>query len=205
MICGNFKTGSWTACPACHFVPKTILDLVASVEYSDKGAYKEDLKRLSIGIRENWNAIEHGGSGNTFKIDELILSAMARRISNPSWRDMLTIKKEAKDGFFKKRLNYHEIGPDGYRHSILERGANLDAKTFDAIRSIEDGDMYVVVFYEDGQRNQHVVRKDKWYVFYDKMLLAERELYGRSKAQEFYDKLCDMLLDTYLQEGNIPF
>lgn len=205
MICGGRKFGALVPCPSCEFTPRTILDLTLSMEYSDRGKYARELDSLSIAIKENLNAIDIGDENSTFSLDRTMIDGVAHHIHDPSWRDMLTLKRSAKDGLFKKRLNVHEIGPDGYHSFILERGTNIEGRAFDAVRSVGDGDMYVTAFYEKGEKMHQAISKDKWYVVYDKMLLVERAATMRSKMQEFYDSTCEMLLDMYLTTGKIDY
>jgi hypothetical protein len=200
MVCASKKFGAWTRCQSCDFAPRTILDLTLSLEYSDRGSYRSRLDALSGALRKNIEVLEHGGD---FKLDELIIDSVSAHIDDPSWRDSITLKRTAKDSFLTKRLNVHETGTDGYSSYVLERGKNIDKDKFDAIRRTGDGDLYLAVFYVNGERTAKAVKKSQWYALFDKMILAERSFSSRSVMQEFHDGTCEILIDRYLKSGRV--
>jgi hypothetical protein len=166
------------------------LELVNSLAFSTSGHYASRLSELPAFIRRQHDALEGGTS--SFTLDRSILQQVNAAIKDPSFRDMLTLRRAAKNSVFSKQLNLHEVGPDGYR------GRDVERRAFDAIKSVDDGDLYVIVVYEDGVRRQVGVPKDRWYAGYDLNILVERKLLNRSKLQQVYEELCESLIEAYL-------
>ncbi len=199
IVCGAEKHGAWTQCPNCGFRPETVLELVTALAFSEKGQYRSQLGELPRILKQQIAAIEKGiGS---FAVDTSMAPLVLRALKEPSFRDMLTLTRVAKNGLFAKRLNLHEIGPDSYASHVLTRGRDMDKSAFDAIRCVEDGDLYVMVVYENGDRQQRAVPKDQWYAAYDMMILTERAARERTKLQKIYEGFCECLIEQYLASG----
>jgi hypothetical protein len=173
IVCGTEKFGAWTLCKSCGFTPQTGLERTVALAYSDRGEYGTSLQQVSRLVRSQGTVMESGQG--TFNFEPRLIELVQQAISEPGFRDMLTLRRAAKDTLLSKQLNLHEIGPDGYNAHVLKRGRDIESKIFDAIRSVGDGDLYVVVGYENGERRETAVPKDKWYAAYDLMLLVERE------------------------------
>jgi hypothetical protein len=194
IICGIEKFGAWTDCPHCNFRPETVLEL--ALAYSDSGRYRDRLREVSRFVKQQKATMETGKGSMPFDIS--MIKSVQHAIRNPDFRDILTLKRIAKDTLFSRQLNLHEIGPDGYRAHVLKRKRDIGASEFDAIRSIGDGNLYVIVSYDNGVRRQAAVSKDKWYGAYDLMLLVEREIGSRPKLQILYEELCRSWIEEHL-------
>lgn len=158
IVCRSYKFGAWTTCKQCCFRPRTIFDLAISItRIIESIGYQ--LQHLSSIVAKHDRDLEEGG---TLQFDVSIFDRISTFIKEPSWRDVLSLRRAAKDGLSKKELNLHEVGPDGYRSLVLRRNRDIGAHAFDAIRSVRDGDAYAIVAYTSGgQRHQSFVGKDK--------------------------------------------
>ncbi|MDH3581777.1 MAG: hypothetical protein OEM91_14265, partial [Hyphomicrobiales bacterium] len=95
-----------------------------ALAFSEKGQYRSRLGELPRFVKEQIAAIDKGiGS---FAVDTSMAPLVLRALREPSFRDMLTLTRKAKDSLFAKRLNLHEIGPDGYASHVLTRGRDMD-------------------------------------------------------------------------------
>lgn len=169
--------------------------------YSDHYVSESGLQKLSADVKNNWTVLqERKGSIN---IEPTVYVLLEQRLADQSFRDMLTLVKRAKDGLFRKELNMHFIGADGYQFDIAVRGKNINKETFDTVRSTDDGDMYLTYCYEAGNRKTTVVSKRNWYILYEKFLLVDRQVTSRSAYLVLLDGIYDTLLDCYLKHGTI--
>ena len=199
MNCGELKLGAYIPCPHCKFSPRTLLDLTMSELYSDRCSDEEGLRKLAATIKNNQKVAQY--LTGTLEIDASIYSLIEQRLANQTFRDMLTLVRKAKDGIFRKELNMHLIGSDGYQSLVRLRGKDIDKESFDKIRSEGDGDLYVSYHYDGGNRKISAVSKRDWYILYDKMQIVERQALGQSPYLNLLDKIFDSLLDNYLKHG----
>lgn len=201
MNCGEPKFGAWVRCSKCEFSPSTLFDLTMSELYSDHHVDDEGLLKISNVVKNNQAVVKDRKGKAIFDLS--IVPIIEQRLADQSFRDMLTLVKKAKDGFLQKQLNMHLIGPDGYESLIRIRGKDIDKKSFDRIRSEGDGDLYVSYIYDGGHKRLNALSKRDWYIFYDKMIMVDRQLLGGNLYINFLDKTFDALLDNYLKHGAI--
>jgi hypothetical protein len=201
MNCGERKFGAFVDCPKCKFRPQTLLDLTMSEMYSDHHATEEGLKNLAATVVNNIAVTKY--RVGTFKLDSNIFSLLELRLANQTFRDILTLVRKAKDGIFRKELNVHLIGPDGYQSFVSVRGKEMDKNAFDKTRGEGGGDLYMSYCYESGTRKTRAISKRDWYILYDKMLLAERQARFQSTYLNVLDKIFEPMLDNYLEHGTI--
>lgn len=201
IVCGDQKVGAWTHCPHCRFRPETVLELITALAFSDQGQYRLRLGELPRFVQQQIAALEKGDGSFTF--DMSMIPLVERGLKDPSFRDVLTLKRVARDGLLSKQLNMHEVGPDGYAAHVLQRKRDIGAHEFDAIRSVGDGDLYVIVVYESGERQQHAVAKDRWYAVHDIMIITGRESIDRPVLQKIYEETCANYIERYLSTGTI--
>jgi hypothetical protein len=201
MSCGQLKFGAYTKCSFCGFTPATLLDLTMSEVYSDHYVADNQLETLSARIRSTRKAVEE--KQGTIDMDTSIYMLLEKRLADQSFRDMMTLTKKAADGMFRKELNIHLIGTDGYESRIALRGRDLDAEAFDAARSTGDGDLYLSYHYKAGRRQTTAVTKRVWYIIYDKLLLLDRQARSRTAYLAMLDGIYEMLLDNYAEYGSI--
>lgn len=197
IICGTPKFGAWTRCDNCSFIPLTVVELITAIAYSDNGKYRNQLDQLSAHVRQQLAVLERT-TGQPFVIDPELIAQTIKAIQEPSFRDVHTLTRKASTGFFKKQLNHHSIGPDGYQSHVLTRGRDIGWKEFDAIRSTGDGDLYVMVVYENGLPRETAIPKDRWYAIFDLHILADRSVTRRSKLQLFYEEMCRKQVEGHL-------
>jgi hypothetical protein len=201
MNCGQFKFGAYVPCTPCGFRPETLLDLTMSELYSDRYVDDDVLRQLSNDVVNNQKvAREKVGSLN---IEMAVYELLNKRLADQSFRDPLTLIKRAKDGLLRRELNVHLIGPDGYESHVSVRGKDLDKKTFDAVRSSGDGDLYLSYHYDQGSKKTFSISKKDWYILYDKMKLVERGGLPQNAYIAMLDGIYDILLDNYSQHGTI--
>ena len=201
MNCGQLKFGAYLPCKQCGFRPATLFDLTMSEMYSDHYVDVDGLRKLSADVANNQRvANKELGS---FRMETAVYELLEKRLADQSFRDMLTLVRKAKDRLFRKELNTHLIGPDGYESDVSVRGKHLDKKSFDAIRSVDDGNLYLSYHYDEGNRKMVAVSKRDWYILYDKMKLVERQAQGQSAYLAVLDAMYDIMLDNYLQYGTI--
>ena len=203
IVCGASKVGAWTECRSCEFEPRTGIELVSSLAYSDQGRYKSVLNTLPGLISQQIAGLD--GSGGAVSIDLSLIQEAIDWIRNPSHRDPLTLRRGAKDGIFEKQLNVHEVGPDGYRSDVLTRGKDIDPAAFDAVRSSPDRELFVLLVYEHGQEQRQSVSKQQWYALHDLMLLQERRMKERSKLQRIYEECCQEMSEDFLYQKGVFF
>jgi hypothetical protein len=201
MNCGQLKFGAYCDCPQCGFIPKTLFDLTMSEMYSDNYVDENGLQKLSTDVKHNQEVLL--GQPGALRIETAVYMRLEQRLADQSIRDMMTLVRKAKDGLFRKELNVHLVGPDGYESRIAVRGKDLDEKVFDSARSVGKGDVYLTYHYEAGKRQTAVVSKQTWYIFYDKMLLISRQGATRSAYLALLDAMYDEFLDNYLKYGAI--
>jgi hypothetical protein len=201
MNCGELKFGAYNECARCSFKPRTLFDLTMSEIYSDRYVNEAELKTLAAKVQNN-RAVAESREGELF-VDTSIYMLLERRLADQSFRDMLTLVRRAKDGLFRKELNMHLIGPDGYESAVAVRGKDIDRQLFDAARNTGDGDLYLQYYYEQGHRKTSTISKRDWYILYDKMLLVERGLTSHSAYVSLLDKIYDELLDAFVRYGTI--
>ena len=201
MSCGELKFGAYIACPKCSFTPETLFDLTMSEIYSDHYYNDNGLQKLSVDVKSNRVVLQR--ERGRISVDPSIYVLLEKRLADQSFRDMLTLVRRAKDGIFRKELNMHLIGPDGYESRVSVRGKDLDKSTFDAVRSAEGRDLYLSYHYEAGERNTAPVSKKNWYILYDKMKLVGRQVRGQSAYVALLDGIYDAMLDNYLRYGTI--
>ncbi len=171
--------------------------------YSDHHASDEGLKRLTAVVKNNREVAKD--RKGTLQLDSSIYLLIEKRLADQTFRDMLTLVKRAKDGIFKKELNMHLIGPDGYQSLVRIRGKDIDKAAFDRLRSEGDGNLYASYHYEGGNRKVTTVSKRDWYILFDKMQLIERQATGQSAYLDLLDGIFEALLDNYLKHGTIVF
>jgi hypothetical protein len=169
--------------------------------YSDHHTNNEGLDRLTVDIRNN-RAVAAERKG-TLKLDTSIYILLEQRLADQTFRDILTLVRTAKDGIFKKELNMHLIGPDGYQSLVRTRGKDIDKVAFDEARSEDDGNLYVSYHYESGDLKTTTVSKKHWYILYDKMQLVERKASAQGPYLDLLDGIFEVLLENYLERGTI--
>jgi hypothetical protein len=96
-------------------------------------------------------------------------------MKQPDWRDMVTLARKAKDGFFRKQLNWHSVGPDGVKSTVLTRGKDIGKREFDQFRKHLGQDVFVLDTYENGTLVSNQVTKDMWYCFFDIHVCEDRK------------------------------
>lgn len=201
MNCGELKFGAFLECPSCKFKPVTLFDLTMSEMYSDHHVNSGDLAKLTERVRNN-RTVTAGRKG-TLELDASIYSLLEQRLADQSFRDILTLVRKAKDGIFKKQINVHLIGPDGYQSLVRTRGRDIDKAEFDQIRSEGDGNMYLSYHYERGELKTTAVSKKRWYILYDKMQLVDRSARRQGAYIALLDEIFDALLESYLEHGTV--
>ena len=120
---------------------------------------------------------------------------------DPSPRDIITLVRKARDGWFQKEINFHYIGPDGYRALVMVRGRDLEKKLFDLLRRENNLDVFFLEVYEGESAITNQIKKNHWYCVKDifrcmdmavqDRSIYERYLYGMSKvyAEDYLGKL----------------
>jgi hypothetical protein len=182
-------------------MPETLFDLTMSEVYSDHYYNDDGLQKLSVDVKNNQAVLER--KAGSFRIDSSIYILLEKRLADQSFRDMLTLIRRAKDGIFRRELNMHLIGPDGYESRVSVRGKDIDKRTFDAARSAEGRDLYFSYHNEAGERKTAPVSKRNWYILYDKMKLLGRQVRGQSAYVALLDGIYDEMLDNYLKHETI--
>jgi hypothetical protein len=135
--------------------------------------------------------------GLPFEVHEGILARIERQMHEPSsWRDMMTIRRTAKDGWIEKRMNAHFLTPDGHQHEIL-LFSHRATKSIKELRATGSNDLFFFCFFEDGKRIDNQVTKAAWYALRDKQIVRARG--GGShpsvvRASEYGERLADLVL-----------
>jgi hypothetical protein len=207
IVCGERKIGALTLCASCRFRPETVLELTTALAFSERGQYRSRLQELPQFIRKQVAALD-AGIGE-FVFDTSIFPLVLKGLRGPSFRDLLTLKRLARDGWFFKQLNEHEIGPDGYVARVLRRGRDIPTDEFDALRfsglrDIGDGDLYTLGVREKETLTRTRVTKDRWYAAYDLRTINARKTIDRPLLQKMYEETCLILIERYLSTGTIP-
>lgn len=152
--------------------------------YSDHRASERELSELSLQLGSLFK------SGEKFSLDEEIVSHVGKQMLEPSWRDLMTILKNAKGVFLEKKVDFHFFGTDGYEHQVL---SIKSGKEFDEICTSGGNDLFFFRFYEKGDKIDYQVTKPTWYALRDQLMLEMRgsinpsidqmSKYGRELAQ----------------------
>ena len=125
---------------------------------------------------------------------------IARRFDNPSWRDLLTIRSTAKQGWLQKQMNWHHCGPDGYYVEVVTRGADVEKSKFDMIFREHGENVFLADAYFDGQIRSNAIPKPAWYCMFDLMQFARRTLKASTYTEEILLIHAETYTTSYLNE-----
>ncbi len=194
ILCGNMKFGAFTKCKKCNFVPQTTWEFASSNISSDNYIEEKSLCELSKETNYKYEndideIVKFGGDS------DILIEKM---YSDPSYRDIFTISKPAKNSFFKKRMNFQFDGTDGYHVEIVTRGEEVPKEAFDILVKEYDGDAFFIETYEEGKKISSQVSKDKWYCFKDMYNYVGRNDSVKTKRQEALFKKGVFSLSAYM-------
>jgi hypothetical protein len=169
--CGKIHFGALTPCKSCGYRPETGWEIGVSMVHSDHYQSQDTLSRYSQMIQRRYDEGDLAYESFNEQAEELIRSF----VDEPSDRDIFTLQKYARDTFFRKQMNWHFIGPDGYETQVVQRGKDMPKREYDAFRKILGADAFYIRLYEDGQRKELQIEKPIWYAVKDIFRLIERK------------------------------
>ena len=133
-----------------------------------------------------------------FRFDSGGEAYIKKIFDQPDSRDLLTIRRAAKDGLMSKQMNWHMTGTDGTYSRVMTRGKEIEKRAFDAFRSALGMDAYFIELYENGEKKSHQVPKNIWYCVHDINLLIEREAQAISPERAWINKLSREYTEAYM-------
>lgn len=168
--CGLIGRGAMTPCSSCSYRPDSAYEIGWAIVQSDHHRPESTLERISEQHKKRYEEQKPAFMRHSAEEEKLILSYFEAFDS----RDMLTLTRNAKNSIFRKQLNFHFVGPDGYEAKTVERKKDISKQKFDAIRSVCGDDVFLVNSYLDGELRSAQVPKNIWYAMRDKMVLIDK-------------------------------
>lgn len=198
MICGGEKTGSLLACSCCGFRPETGFELSLSLRYSDRNADPQRLSQLSCQLASLYKLRE------PFELEDATIVGIIDSNFDPRWRDVLTLRRSARDTFITKRVDAHFLTPDGYEHQVLpfKRGRALRE-----LRQSGCNDLFFVTIHENGTQHSKQMSRASWYALHDHGILMSRSDTNAtvSKASEYSGRIIASVLEKETGSGATDF
>lgn len=174
--CGCMKFGALTHCPSCKFRPETLMEIAASLGYSDHHTTASGLDLIAKQLIE-------GNAGGEFTIHVEIYTLFAKMLNqeDQSFRDIFVLKRDAKRRLFRKEVNCHVVGLDGYKSEALSVGKDIDRATYRTLVPSGGNDIFAIETWNEEVKSRRYVPKNIWYIAYDQGINAERR-HGRYQA-----------------------
>lgn len=179
ICCGEGRVGAYTKCEVCQFEPGTGWDFAVSIIASDQTLDSRSLQSLAQSIRAHYAR----GEGKPLNFDASAVNYITSMLDAPDFRDMFTLTRAARDGFFSKQMNWHSEGPDGYSALVVTRGKEIPKAQFDAMVAENGPDAFFIDVYEGGEKSSTQVNKRVWYCLRDINLYLERQLSDNSEPK----------------------
>ena len=176
LACGESKFGAFVGCKVCSFRPSTGWELAISQVCSDNVMPVSVLKQIAVDIDEDRLARQP----HSWNFDEGADIYISRTFDDPTWRDMFSLTKLAKQSFFSKQMNWHFNGTDGYRCQVVTRGQEITKGEFDALKRENGEDVFFVEAHFSGKPNATQIDKAVWYCMADLNEYVERQVTSKS-------------------------
>lgn len=163
LACSEQKLGAFVSCKVCGYRPGTGWELAVSMICSDSVIPVSQLESLASDLRRDRSLnLKHA-----WLFDEGADVFISRRFDDPSWRDIFSLQRQARQSLFAKQLNFHYEGTDGYHSAVILRGKDMAKAEFDALLPATNGDVFFLETYVDGKRVAEQIGKAVWYCFKD--------------------------------------
>lgn len=177
VVCGEIGTGILLPCRKCGYKPITSWEMAFAAYNSDHNISRESVLAAGDAISDRYK----NSKPAFFRFSPAEERKLSRFIAEPSGRDVIELRRGAKNGFFRRQLNFHIIGPDGYESIVATRGKELPKKEFDSIAGLGSTDIFMIRTYVDGDRQDRVIDKDIWYAVKDHFNLLDRLIANEGK------------------------
>ena len=195
--CGKIKHGALTQCE-CGIKPLTGIEHCLSITFTDKFP--------DISLEAMKELIEHTNFNRYWipTYERLVTNGILEKyIKNPSYRRITQIGNSAKKRWFRDEIDMHSISPDGYEHSILVCGKDIDKKFCKVARQIGDNALYCLWTYESGKKEGSFLTMEKWFLAFDKFAIVDRKHSQVSHYLQSVNNWYDGLIDEYMTTGHI--
>ena len=196
LACGEKKWGAFSKCKQCDYVPATGWEMSVSTIFSDHYIPVDQLAQLRSAIRADVRARQK----HNWAFDTGAITLITSQFDDSTWRDPLTLRREAKQGIFTKQMNWHFTGPNGYRAEVMTRGKELPKGDFDALTQKAGLDAFFFESYSDGQLQTKQVTNTVWYCMADIMTCIERVGRGASLEVTVLITKAEKFTVAYLKE-----
>lgn len=188
IFCFSEKFGAFTACPACKNRPESVAQYAASFLFSDNLYERSTLQRVEEFMEKRvhfWRA--------TGRVDDdfyLLMKICFRYVlKNYKKIDLTFFQRTAKQGLFRREVDLHIIGNDGYQHRLGKSDRKL---------SSNDLDIFLIENYQNGERRLIETDFPTWVLFRDRMKLVEKQpakyLYPNNVGNSMYFYFIEQLL-----------
>jgi hypothetical protein len=195
-VCGKKKFGAFNKCNSCNYDPETGWEMCVSMILSDTFLSEQDLDRYGEKIARGLAQ----ASAFQFRFDKNSIDFIASHFANPTWRDPLTLVRQARNGWLRRRMNWHTVGPDGYVAKIVTRGKDVSCSTYDAVSADSRTDAFFVIEPENTPSDAKAVSKAAWYCVKDLQFISSSEHLGfeelRQQARKFTTEFLDMRISA---------
>lgn len=177
VVCGEIGTGILLPCRKCGYKPTTSWEMAFAAYNSDHNLSRESVLAAGNAISDRYKI----SKPVFFRFSPDDARKLSRFLAEPSGRDILELRRAAKNGFLKRQLNFHIVGPDGYESIAVTRGKELPKKEFDSIVKLGSTDVFMIRAYVDGEPQDSVIDKDIWYAVKDHFNLLDRLIVNEGK------------------------
>lgn len=170
ILCGEIGRGILIPCKMCGYKPTTSWEMAFAIYNSDHNLTRDSVLKAGSGFSERYLA----SKPVFFRFSPEDEKKLLRFLAEPDGRDVLELRRGAKNGFLSRQLNFHFVGPDGYESKIVTRGKDLPKKEFDSIARLGSMDVFLIRDNFDGNGQGRIIDKDMWYAIKDDFDLLGR-------------------------------
>jgi len=167
--CGEIGFGAMTPCKSCGYRPNSSYEIGYAIVESDHHRTLDVLLKRSDHYKKRFQENNPAYTRHGDEEERIIL----KYFDACDGRDVFILKRFAKNSLFRKQINFHFTGPDGYENKVIERKRDISKKQFDAMRSICEMDVFFINSYLDGKAQSAQVSKNIWYAVHDHMTLLD--------------------------------
>lgn len=177
IVCGKIGTGILLPCRECGYKPTTGWEIAFAAHNSDHSLSREAVMAAGAATSERYKTSRPA----FFRFSAADEHKLSRFLAEPSGRDILELRRGAKNGFVRRQLNFHFIGPDGYESKVITRGKDIPKEEYNIIAKNGSTDVFLITTYINGDRKDQVIEKDIWYAMKDYFNLLDRLTKNESK------------------------